>query len=68
MSKFVFFGNHPHKGEMCTPRIEEELLKIGGETMWPWNIINCSHGTEWCYATKVQTREVMTKEEMNEEL
>ena len=58
MDKFMFVGNHPHVGEMCEPKVDERMTTIGNVKMWPWNIINCSHGAEWCYATKEQTRKV----------
>jgi len=53
-SKYRFISNHPHAGEFCEPKLDEEIRIIGRVVMWPWRIIDCKHedlgSPEWCYA------------------
>ncbi len=49
-TKYMFGHGHPHEGEGCFARLNESTRTIGGRKLYPFNIIDCSHGVEWCYA------------------
>ena len=47
--KYKFGHGHPHEGEGCFA-MDEHPRTIGGVKQYPFYIIDCSHGVEWCYA------------------
>ena len=49
-SKYMFGKGHPHEGEGCFAKLDEHTRTIGGVNQYPFYIIDCSHGVEWCYA------------------
>ena len=57
-SKYMFKNGHPHAGELATPAIEQRVKMIGDIPMFPWKIVDCKHGTDWCYAEKDQVVKV----------
>lgn len=60
---FQFKGDHPHVGEFAHPcgKTPESMtrIEVGSEFMFLMHLVNCSHGTDRCYATKAQMRLVM---------
>ena len=56
--KYMFGRGHPHEGEGCFAKLNEPTRTIGGIKQYPFEIIDCSHGVEWCYAEYRQVVEV----------
>ena len=67
--KYMFGKGHPHEGEGCFANLQEPTRTFGGIKQYPFEIIDCSNGVEWCYATLSQVevcREGLDAEEMSE--
>ena len=58
IEKFMFVGDHPHAGEKCVEKHDEKVVTYSNAIQWPYKILDCAHGVEWCYATHEQVREV----------
>jgi len=66
MTKYMFGKGHPHEGELCEPFITEKIRYVGGVKMYPWLILHCKHGVDWCYAEIGQVKK-MSLEDINVE-
>jgi hypothetical protein len=58
---FEIVGNHPHKGEKAhpvghTPHSMTQTTLFNGSPMYLLELIDCSHGTDRCYASKENMR------------
>ena len=60
--KYMFVDGHPHEGEGCFAKLDEPTRTIGGRKQYPFYIIDCSSGVEWCYAEYSQVAKVVVRE------
>ena len=58
-SKYIFMDG-PHEG--CFAKLDEPTRTIGGRKQYPFYIIDCSGGVEWCYAEYSQVAKVVVRE------